>query len=108
MDTVKKSIVLHWMNAIFVAKSIPKEDFTGRKVKSSSGSSRRSIKSSSSGRRSRGSSNRRTYSSNKILLTETPIGTADSGYDDRFQGIELEPVDFSGRSNIIGRGKKGG
>ena len=32
MDNVKKSIVLHWMNAIFVAKTIPKEDFTGRKA----------------------------------------------------------------------------
>ncbi len=32
MDTVKKSIIFHWMNAIFVAKSIPKEDFTGRKA----------------------------------------------------------------------------
>ena len=32
MDNVKKSIVLHWINAIFVAKTIPKEDFTGRKA----------------------------------------------------------------------------
>ena len=32
MDNVKKSIILHWMNAIFVAKTIPKEDFTGRKA----------------------------------------------------------------------------
>ena len=30
MDNVKKSIIFHWMNAIFVAKTIPKEDFTGR------------------------------------------------------------------------------
>lgn len=32
MDNVKKSIILHWFNAIFVAKTIPKEDFTGRKA----------------------------------------------------------------------------
>ena len=32
MDNVKKSIIFFWMNAIFVAKSIPKEDFTGRKA----------------------------------------------------------------------------
>ena len=32
MDNIKKSIVLHWMNAIFVAKTISKEDFTGRKA----------------------------------------------------------------------------
>jgi hypothetical protein len=33
MDNVKKSIIFHWMNAIFVAKTIPKEDFTGRKAR---------------------------------------------------------------------------
>lgn len=32
MDSVKKSIVLHWMSSIFVSKTIPKEDFTGRKA----------------------------------------------------------------------------
>ena len=32
MDNVKKAIIFHWMYAIFVAKTIPKEDFTGKKA----------------------------------------------------------------------------
>ena len=32
METAKKSIVLHWMYSIFVAKTIPKEEFTGKKA----------------------------------------------------------------------------
>jgi hypothetical protein len=32
MDNVKKAIIFHWMYAIFVAKTIPKEEFTGKKA----------------------------------------------------------------------------
>ncbi len=32
-DTIKKSIIFNWMNSIFLAKTIPKEDFTGRKAR---------------------------------------------------------------------------